>query len=784
MNTVDTSQVDERPDAPLLEGGALSSERPVTPASPADGAGPAAEKDEVEGQRLVPVGLTSMAAFLATAAAGWMCAGVFQGVLPRLVAVLAAGAGVGLVALSYRMARPLVLQSLAIPVAVALGAGLALADRAAGGGNLTGLVQESLRGGGIAQPPVAFDPGWRFLLVVFVMLVGSTAAALAVGLNRAKLAVALPVPLVLGAGLVQPTESTVLSSIVAVVLLIGALAVSYGGELAGAGATSGQFELRRFARGAVILVVLAAALFGLSKAGFLFPPPSEDVVIPPKRPEASAPRPDRVLFAVESDRQLTWRLGVLDGYDGEAWLTPPFDTSRLLPVPEGGAIPEPVPTVSPAQTLDVTFTVSDIEFDVVPAVANARTVTGDLAIQFDPRTQTFRLPDGRPDEGARYTVTAGVPPTGTELASAPPPGPGVEEFLELPSPPTAVAALLADAPVNAWERLQFVRTAFYSNVVAAGEGNPVPVPPERVTEMLEGQEATPYEIAAGEALLARWAGVPARLGYGYFGGDEVGSGQREIRPKHGATWLEVYFEGHGWVPIVGTPPRARAALNDNQKNEDPRVQPTDELALVIYAPVRTSTIQLLYVAVRYWLARVLPVLALAVLVVAFYPGLLKRLRRMRRRRWAAQWGPREQVAAAYAEFRDVANDLNVGDPSTTPLEFLRDLASDPEHRELAWLVTRVLWGDLCRDPRPDDAEAAREMAVSLTRRVRRTQPFISRLIAVGSRVSLRNPYLAEMPNLWPRWAVKGLGLRVLRTSLGSPFRSVRRVRRLVPAGAR
>ena len=33
--------------------------------------------------------------------------------------------------------------------------------------------------------------------------------------------------------------------------------------------------------------------------------------------------------------------------------------------------------------------------------------------------------------------------------------------------------------------------------------------------MLAGGEATPYEITAAEVMLARWAGIPARIGFGF-----------------------------------------------------------------------------------------------------------------------------------------------------------------------------------------------------------------------------------------------------------------------------
>ena len=61
------------------------------------------------------------------------------------------------------------------------------------------------------------------------------------------------------------------------------LAVSFGVELAAEGATSSRFETRRFARGAGIVLLLVAALAGLSRLGFLFPDTQRNQVVPPKR---------------------------------------------------------------------------------------------------------------------------------------------------------------------------------------------------------------------------------------------------------------------------------------------------------------------------------------------------------------------------------------------------------------------------------------------------------------------------------------------------------------------
>jgi transglutaminase-like putative cysteine protease len=726
----------------------------------------------------VSVLLAATAALLSAGAAGWMAAGIFRGALPRIVGLLGPIVGVGVVALSYRTKRPTVVQYLALPACALVGA-LLVVSSAGGGGNVAGLVAEAIRGGGISQPPVPFDPGWRFLLVVVTGLVGAGVTSLAIGLNRPKLAILLPVPLIFGAGLVQPSGATLVSTLVALVLGIGAMAVAFGADLAKEGASSGQFELRRLGRGVALLAGLAAALVALSQLGFLFPDANDDQIIPSKRPETPPPARDRELFTVQSPIQVPWRLGTLDVYRDNAWMTPPFNSARLARIPPTGAVPfrgvpkhadeatilDP-PRSASGQTFTATFRVSDIEGNIVPSVMTPVAVPStDLRIEYDPRTQGLRLPDGRPRRDAVYRVTAPLPPATDELKASPKPGPQVTAFLDVPAAPDGVAQLMVQAPTtNSFDRLQFVRNAFYQSVVAAGAGAPVDVPPSRVVEMLEGGEASPYEITAAEVLLARWAGIPARIGYGYFGGEKTAAAEQtfSIRPKQGATWLEAYFEGHGWVPIVGTPPKAKASISDKDKKDDPTIRPTKELALLVYVPIKRPSIQLFFEIVRYWLARIAPVALLGLLVVLFHPGVVKIARRARRRRWAASAGPHERVMVAYAELRDAMNDFNFGDPIHTPLEFLDDLAPDREHMELAWLTTRGLWGDLVRDLRDEDAAAAEEMAESIIRRVRRANSGLPRVIAFGSRASLRDPYTSEIPNLWVSWSLRAAAVGALR----------------------
>lgn len=726
--------------------------------------------------------VASGAAFLATAAAGWMLGGIFVGSFARVVGVAAALLGAGMVWVSHRTRTPVVIQFLVLPIAVILGGVLVAPDATGGTANLPSLVVEALRSGGLSSPPVPFDPGWRFLMVLLITCIGVTGASAALATDRPRLAVFLPAPVAVAGILVQPPGSELVSVGPALALVIASLAVAFSTDLATQGTSASAFEVRRFGRAAAMIAGLVALLVVASQLGFLFPEEAQSKVIPPKRPGTPPPARDRVVFTVQSPLSVPWRMGVLDVYDGTAWLTPPFDPNRFEGVPGGGEVPGSRKGVAAEAQFDATFEITDVEGRIVPDVAEPLEITGlPEGAQIDPRTDQLRLA-GRARSGTRYTVTAPVPPDAAALSAAGDPGPALQPYLEAPQPPAEVQALLAEIPPDLplYERLQFVRTRFFEAVVAAGAGNPVDVPPSRVADMLAGDEASPYEITAGEVLLARWAGIPARVGYGYYGGEQADDGRLEIRPKHGALWLEAWFEGSGWVSIVGRPPKAKSSLSRNDKNDEPNIRPTDELGALVYVPIRLERITLLYQLVSYWLARIVPIVLALAALATFYVGFLKIGRRVRRRMWAGRIGPRERIGVAYAELRDAAIDFNIGHPTQTPIEFLDVLVEDVDHSQLAWLVTRVLWGDLRRDVRSEDAEQAELYARQLRRRLAGGQSSLMRVIAFASRASLKAPYDDTAPNLWWPWSVRAkvfAALRKLARLVGAPLRAARRAAR-------
>jgi hypothetical protein len=402
----------------------------------------------------------------------------------------------------------------------------------------------------------------------------------------------------------------------------------------------------------------------------------------------------------------------------------------------------------------VRITVRDLgDSSVLPVLPTTNIVTGGPSgAAYDPRTGLLRMRKGRVPADTTYELRLPPYPTAEQLRDgrASFDRDAFEETLEVPKPPTVVADLLRQAPQETFARLSFMRKQLYDVVVAAGAGSPTDITNDTVERLLVGNhEGTPFEIVAVEALLARWSGVPARIGFGFDGLNVEGDGSlRTVRPKNAAQWLEAYFEGFGWVPLIETPAQAKATLDsDPNARFDTQIEPSDDVAVEVYVPVEVRDSRLLFQIIRARLLQAAPWFALVVVAWLSYPAAARAWRRQRRRRWAATRGPRGRIIVEYAEFRDAATDLNVGDPFDTPLEYLLRVQDDAQHAELAWLVARVLYGDMATTCTDRDARAAEELAGSLRRRMARAQPAQVRAFAFLSRSSLRRPYSQELPTV-------------------------------------
>jgi hypothetical protein len=694
----------------------------------------------------------ALGALSTTLGCAFMVGGMFVGITPRIYAAVGGMVGVASAVWAARATkRVMLVQVLSLAAILLTGLALTMISDLGALGGLSKLIGDAYKEARLHRPPAAFDLGWHAILPWTVGLVGYAAAWVGSLGRKPAVGVLIPIPVIAFAAIAQPAEAQIPAGIVAFVSFAVGLAVIYRADRGEGEGVSTAYELKRAMRTAPIVIVLIAALIGASQLNLLFPEPIFD---PTQKAELPRPIPlsavkDRVLFTVNSAFTGPWRAGVLDVYDGKDFRLPAYSDSSFQDAPASGLLDE-VFGVPATGSVRADITIRGLDGTVLPLPSRMNKIAGlDLpTLVTDARSQTLRVKEGQVRDGLAYTAVFALLPTEAELRDAPPPDPLiVTDFTDTAHqpPPPGVAALLAQAPENRWDRLDFVRKKFLDVFTVTGAGLPSHVPPSKVEDMLVGsQEGSPFEFVAAQVLLSRWAGIPARIGYGYDRGVAKAGGVLEFRPKNGSSWLEVYFQGYGWLPITGLPKKALQSVGKSDQQQNADIVPTDDIQVQLFVPLRKIPPGYLWKQIRTVVLLTLPVFLLIGLMYLAWPVYLKSRRRSKRRRWAFEYGREARIALAYTELRDMATDLGVGDPYVTPLAYVRKVVADEEHRELAWLVTRVLWGDLKGNITDDEVFAAEELSRSMRRRLFEAQPFTIRFISIVSRLSLRNPYAPEV----------------------------------------
>lgn len=710
----------------------------------------------------------AIGALATTLGAAFLVGGMFTGFMPRIYAALGGILGVAMAVWAARATKRVTLiQSLSLAGILFGGIVLLGVGDLGAVSNLGKTIGEAVGNARLRRPPAPFDPGWKAVLPWTLGMIGYAAAWVGSVGRKPALGVLVPIPVIAFSSIAQPSEAQVPAGIVAFVTFVIGLTVIYRADRGEGEGVSTAYELKRAARAAPLVLLLVAALVGLSQTNLLFPAPLYDPTERAQLPKAIPLKGvnDRVLFSVVSPIGFTgpWRAGVLDVYDGESWRLPPYSASDLKKAPADGIIDKSFGTPQQPK-LRARVTIEGMEGTVLPLPQRPYGIAVDSSppLVVDPRTETVRVEQGQVSSKLAYDILFNVLPRVEDLRKAGAPNNDlVEEFTDVagrPMPPT-VAKIVQEARSrfdNQWDRLDFVRGKLIDSVTSTGQGLPSPVPPSKIEDMFSGsKEASPYEFIAAQALLARWLGVPSRIGYGFDRGEQKGAGGTsggqsavgqtiEYRPKHGAAWLEVYFQGYGWFPVTGLPKKAKASLGNDSDTLDAQILPSDEIAVQLFIPLRVTPKNLLFKQIQKALLLASPFIITILLAWLLWPVAYKARRRSRRKHWALEQGPSARIAVAYADLRDHATDLGVGDPYLTPLAYLQKVVPDDEHRELAWLVTRCLWGDLRHTVSNDEVLAAEELSRSLRRRMFEAQPFTIRGIALVSRLSLRNPYAPEL----------------------------------------
>ncbi|HEV7861602.1 MAG TPA: transglutaminase domain-containing protein, partial [Acidimicrobiia bacterium] len=552
-----------------------------------------------------PLRLAVAMAFPAIAAAV-MAGGVFIGFEARVYAAVAAMRGVALAVGAARFRSPVAANLVIIGGLFGIGLLMVVPSGLGNVASVGRLASQASSSGDVLRPPVELTAGWQAILGWLLGIVGFAAAWVAIVIKKPSFGLLLPLPVAAIAGISVPDSDQVASGLVVLVLFAIGLGMLSGTQMGSAdtgpsgtprtpGLPAG-YEIRRALRALPLLAIVTVGLYFLAQTDFLFPKPAINPAEQPQKPKTVplSQVPDRVLFSVESQLSGPWRVGSLDVYDGKDWRLPAFSESRLADVPRDGVVNK---DLSPG--VRATFTIAGLGGTVLPGLPNTVGVVAEgPKLAYDDRSGALRVAQGQVQAGLKYTVAAAALPNVEDLRNITEPNPAsLDRFTEIPSPPPAVSDLLDKAPKSSkWDTFDFLRTYVLSNVTATGTGSPKSVPPERIQDMLAGsKEGTPYEIVAAQALLARWAGIPSRIGYGFDGGEVTGDGggpdgagnKLEVRPKNGASFPEVYFAKYGWLPVIGTPTKAKPTVGSDPatQRQDPNVLPSDDIQIGLFVPV-------------------------------------------------------------------------------------------------------------------------------------------------------------------------------------------------------
>ncbi|MBY6060014.1 transglutaminase family protein [Microbacterium esteraromaticum] len=460
--------------------------------------------------------------------------------------------------------------------------------------------------------PVSAHDGHLLVPFLIGLVCAVTAASLALRLQRAVWAL-IPVVgaivLVIALGVPQPAFPVVQGIVMAAVAVVWLSLRAWWAPQASAvdvaeadPSRTRQMRTRRLISGVAVIAVAAGAGIGISAVTEPSQPRHvfRDAIIPPFdiRDYASPLQSFRknvrdqkteTLFTVEGlPKDARVRIGAMDHWDGMVYNVTdggPGSSSAFAPLRSDMA--------PAAQGVPTTLRFAIDEYAGVwvpgaPAIDDI-TYTGSRGEQLrrssyvNTTTDTAVATAGL-EKGDTYTIEAIVPvtPTDAELkdaafANVKPQTPAYapEDLAKI----AADAVADAETPIEQVRALEvhFSKEGFFSHGLEGEVLSRAGHTAERISTLLGGDQLVgdDEQYAVAMALAAGEVGIPARVVMGYYPGDDrAGKDVFEATGDDVHAWVEVPFEGIGWVAFDPTPPEDQVPRNQNTK---PRVDPKPQV---------------------------------------------------------------------------------------------------------------------------------------------------------------------------------------------------------------
>jgi transglutaminase-like putative cysteine protease len=280
-----------------------------------------------------------------------------------------------------------------------------------------------------------------------------------------------------------------------------------------------------------------------------------------------------------------WRSAVYPLYNGRGWYAPPGPDSALV---AGQPLATPVVDSPPGPFLAINQHVERQGFH-----EGALFFTGEL-LSANPAYRAVWLPSGElfgaQVTSSFYSARSRLPDASAdELRAA---GTGYPEairrtYLQLPdSVPRRVRALALEITA-AWptpyDQATAIETYLRENYPYTLDV-PAPPPGEDVADvfLFEWKKGFCDHYATAMAILARSAGIPARLVTGFSSGEyNPVEGRFVVRMVNAHAWVEIYFPGYGWVefePTGNMPPMERRGEDAGPAGEAAALAPGGQFA--------------------------------------------------------------------------------------------------------------------------------------------------------------------------------------------------------------
>ena len=552
---------------------------------------------------------------LGVLAVAW--AGLYEDVgAGRLLLLCLLGALPTLAALAPR-ARPVAIAAaglVALPMALALATrgpvwSLIAFDGAAWSA-VASIVPDGLAAGSDASLPVSPADAPALVALLDAALVAMAAAAAWQIVVRRRPVLGL---VIVGVGLayrwtVEPPASGVMAGALALAALTAVLALST--QSPGSAARPLRHLGGALVLGGLAVAVAAGLGTGPAKAGDPWWAWKEWDIGAPASESAGGgldlrqsygtldwPAEPRVAFSVATDRARPLRAVSLAEFDGVAFTLGEPGASEALPVRDGAIVVPDAGLAGTAVTQDVTLVgasspvvvASGRPERIIGGFTGAADLVGDairVATPLQPgdeyRVRT-RIPQPRPADlvEARTYEPFAVPEDSTRLrpsywgvpVDVPLWGGGGEQPDDALLGPYAEVRTLtrrvvgdAATPYAAVNRIE----AYLRGDYVYDEQPPFPTSlpddwpggrsagsPPLVDFLLNSRRGFCQHFAGSMAVMLRTVGIPARVAVGYTGGTfDSGTGRYRVLDRDAHSWVEVWFDGHGWLPFDPTPGRS------------------------------------------------------------------------------------------------------------------------------------------------------------------------------------------------------------------------------------